>query len=880
MGSTSVKKTTSAHVEVCSACQRELDFLVDATSPKPLAAGLAVDAGLDHDPPFLIRLQQAVVEPDWRPPSWTELGRRAGQAAGLNCQPHRSTPSSVPGYELLDELGRGAMGVVYRARQLSLGRITALKMILAGEHAGLNERARFRAEAEAAGSLRHPNIVQVYETGEAGGLMFFSMEYVEGETLKQWLHGTPKPARSAAMLLGTLARAVAFAHGQGIVHRDLKPANVLLEAVDPPTPTETESAATMGSSAELARLGLVPKIADFGLAKRLGDTLGTQTGQLIGTPSYMSPEQLAGRGGSTAPGVDIYALGCILYEALTGRPPFLDASLEALTDRVRREEPIAPRRLQPRCPRDLETICLKCLEKEPERRYAAASLLADDLARFLAGEPIVARAPSSLDRCIKFARRNRTLVGGVAGTVVALALGIAGTSLMALREGRARQRADQNAHQADAARTAARREAYQARLAAAMAAMGSFDIREAGRQLEAAPPELRGWEWRHLQGRLDQSLAVVAGLPGPAPVAFCPPGRRLAVADYRSEYCLLDAETGDCLAVRPTDSRCRQVFAFKTNAGPRFVLDQSVEFLSFTVTDAGGAVLGRITQPEPRTGPTCWPCVMALSPDGRRLAFQVSSYTQRPLVEVFDTSTGRRIAALGGIWASLQALDFSPDGAQIAAVHHESPSVYIFDLRSGKPEMDLRGHAAGLRGVAYSPDGKRLASCGDDQTIRVWDTETWQILHTLHGHVGGVQCVAFDADGRRLVSGGSDSTVRVWSADGGEPVLVLHGHTAAVNRVAFSDDGRTIASTASDGTARLWDATGAARSLRAPRPYELRVSRGPQPGWAPDRLGVVGQQRPLVGRGQRPADPHAEGSWPTGRRARLHPRRQASGILG
>ncbi len=483
----------------------------------------------------------------------------------------------------------------------------------------------------------------------------------------------------------------------------------------------------------------------------------------------------------------------------------------------------------------METICLKCLEKEPARRYGGAAELADDLARFLAGESIRARAPSLLDRCVKFTRRHRALVAGVSAVMAALALGISAAGIMALRESRARRLADDNAsratesaHQADAARTAARREAYQARLAAAMAAMGTQDIREAGRQLEAAPRELRGWEWRHLHGRLDQSLAVVAGLSDTAPVAFCPPGRRLGVADGRSEYRPLDAVTGMCLSVRATDSPCRQAFAFMTSAGPRFVLDQSVTNLTLSITDEDGAALGRITQPQPYTGPASWPCVMAMSPDGRRLALQISPYNQSPLVEVFDTSTGRRTAGFGGIWACLRALAFSPDGTQLVAVH-EVPDVYIFDIRSGKTGMTLSGHEGGLRGVAYSRDGKRLASCGDDQTIRVWDTGTWKTLHTLRGHVGGVQCVGFSPDGRRLVSGGSDSTIRLWDTDDGEALLVLHGHTAGVMRVAFSADGRTIASTASDGTARLWDAMAAddASVLRGHTSYVYPVAYSP-----------------------------------------------------
>jgi WD40 repeat protein/serine/threonine protein kinase len=823
-----------AHIEACPACQRELDGLVAALWPGPRAAEGAGPRGQDFDLAFLRRLQQTFTDPDWRPPPWTDPGPHPSRSAGPDGPPLCVSPGSVPGYEILGELGRGSMGVVYRARQLGLGRLTALKMILAGEHAGLNDRARFRAEAEAAGSLRHPHIVQVHEIGEAGGLLYFSMEYVEGETLKQWLHGAPRPARAAALLMELLARAVAFAHRHGIVHRDLKPANVLLEAPEA-RPASTEPAGPVVAAAELARLGLVPKITDFGLAKRLGDTLGTRTGELMGTPGYMSPEQLAGRAGASGPGVDIYALGCILYEALTGRPPFLDASLEALADRVRREEPIPPRRLQPRCPRDLETICLKCLEKEPARRYRGASDLADDLARFLAGEPILARAPSTLDRGIRFARRHRALVAGASAVMATLALGIAATGVMAVRESTARQRADVNAdratesaRQAEVARAASQREAYQARLAAATAAMGTHDIREASRQLELAPEVLRGWEWRHLRGQLDQSLSVVAGMPSKAHVDFCPPGRRLAVSAGRSGYRLLDAATGGCLAARATDAPCRQVFAFRTSAGPRFVLDQSGESLAFSITDEDGVALGRIAPPQPDTGPATSPFAMAMSPDGRRLAFQVSPYNRSPLVEVFDTATGRRTARFGGVWASLRALDFSPDGTQVAAVH-ETSKVYLFDLRPGEPERSLAGHSGGLRGVAYSRDGKRLASCGDDQTIRVWDTGTWKTLQTLRGHVGGVLCVGFRPDGRRLVSGGSDSTLRIWDVDHGHALLVRHGHTAGVIHVAFDDEGRTIASTAEDGTARLWDAMAAddASVLRGHASYVYPVAFSP-----------------------------------------------------
>ena len=295
---------------------------------------------------------------------------------------------TVPGYEILGELGRGGMGVVYKARQTSLGRLVALKMILAGAHAGPHHRARFRAEAEAAARLQHPNIVQVYEVGECDGCPFIALEFVDGRDLGHFIAaGVPKPAE-AAELMETLARAVDYANRRGIVHRDLKPANILL---------------TSDGS---------PRIADFGLAKRLDDDSGgTKTGDIIGTPSYMAPEQASGRSRDVGPATDVYALGTILYELLTAAPPFAGVSTWDTVSKVLNSEPEAPSRRNPGIPHDLETICLKCLEKEPSKRYASALALADDLSRFRAGEPVWARPVGALERGAKWVRRRPALAG-------------------------------------------------------------------------------------------------------------------------------------------------------------------------------------------------------------------------------------------------------------------------------------------------------------------------------------------------------------------------------------------------------------------------------------------------------------------------------------
>ncbi len=390
--------TPAAHVQVaCLVCGAESEVYV---APSSLAAW---DTDADMPPP-----------PKSIPAALAEA------AAGLLAPPRPISevgPPTVAGYEILDRLGRGGMGVVYRARHLKLNRLVALKMILAGTHAEPEDLARFRTETEAVARLRHPNIIQIHDVGDCAAGAYCALEFLEGGSLDQKLAGTPQPARWSAQLVETLARAVHHAHECGIIHRDLKPANVLLSAD-----------------------GLA-KITDFGLAKRLDLEDGlTRTGEILGTPSYMAPEQTGGsperkRRDAIGPLVDVYALGAILYELLTGRPPFKGASLMETLLQVRSEEPVPPRRLVSKVPRDLETICLKCLEKEARRRYGSALHLADDLRQFLDGRPIVARPVGPVGRAAKWARR-RPLVAGLWLLATLALVGALTGSLVALQEQR------------------------------------------------------------------------------------------------------------------------------------------------------------------------------------------------------------------------------------------------------------------------------------------------------------------------------------------------------------------------------------------------------------------------------------------------------------
>jgi serine/threonine protein kinase/tetratricopeptide (TPR) repeat protein len=374
----------------------------------------------------------------------TSAAESAQRGAATPSGKDRAGPSSVrvPGYTLLEVLGRGGMGIVYKARQEKANRLVALKMILSGTHAGDTERQRFQAEAEAVALLAHPNIVQVYEVGETPeGHSFFSLEYVSGGTLAERLRKGPLPPAEAAALLASLAEAMQHAHERGIVHRDLKPQNLLLTASGQVLPGDTstmKSASASLSSADKT-VGLAPpqtspvvaKISDFGLAKRHDEDEGlTQTGAILGTPSYMAPEQAFGHSKHVGPAADIYALGAILYECLTGRPPFRGVTLAETLEQVRTRDPVAPREFMREIPRELEVICLHCLHKEPERRYLSAAALAEDVRRFREGRPIAVRPVGRVERGWRWCRRNPVWAAML--TAVALLLcGVTGVSLYA-----------------------------------------------------------------------------------------------------------------------------------------------------------------------------------------------------------------------------------------------------------------------------------------------------------------------------------------------------------------------------------------------------------------------------------------------------------------
>jgi serine/threonine-protein kinase len=376
----------------------------------------------------------------------------AGHEGGMPPDGFSDARASRGGYEFVREVGRGGTGVVYEARQAGVNRAVALKLLSAGQHAGPEQLARFHAEAELVGRLQHPHIVQIYEAGEQDGFPFLALEFMNGGSLRNRLNGAPQSPVWSARLVELLARAVHEAHQAGVIHRDLKPGNVLFTSG---TAADSRFRAPDASWSS----GEIPKIADFGLAKALGvsdnahasDSL-TRTGDILGTPSYMSPEQAAGRTDEIGPATDIYALGAMLYEMLTGRPPFQGVTVLETLQHLAADEPVSPSRLQPRLPRDLEIICLKCLEKTVGRRYPTALALAADLERFLNGFPITARRPSGPEKCWRWCRRNPGIATLATGLLAAVVVGFVGVlwqwsqaELARERESLARAEADTRA---------------------------------------------------------------------------------------------------------------------------------------------------------------------------------------------------------------------------------------------------------------------------------------------------------------------------------------------------------------------------------------------------------------------------------------------------
>jgi WD40 repeat protein len=705
-------------------------------------------------------------------------------------------------YELLEMLGEGGMGRVYRARQRSLDRIVALKVIRAGAPATEAERLRFRTEAEAAARLDHPNIVPVYEVGEHDGRPYIAERYVEGGPLSRHLDRFRDDPRAAAALVAILARAVHHAHQRGVLHRDLKPGNILLSFS-----RERPASATEEALAGRSRLNqVVPHVADFGLARLLDqDSALTRTGDLVGTPSYMAPEQAAGGAETVTTATDVYGLGAILYALLTARSPFAGPTVLETLEQVKGREPDPPRRLNPKVNRDLETVCLKCLAKDPRRRYASALALAEDLESWLGHRPIAARSATARERLVKWVRRRPAAAAFACLSVVAVLAVLGGSLWHGHVVGEALADSDRLRREGLAREARLRDFLYVADMRLAKEAWDDGDLPHLAELLERHRPaegetDRRGFEWYWLEWCLGLRAGTLkAHDDGLLCAAVSPDDRFLVTADRKGVVKVWDMATRQQLATLSghTDEVQRAVFSPDGHTLATCSTDRTIRLWD-VATWAKKKCL--------RWGHLMTVTSVAFSPDGKLLA----SAGRDHRIVLWELPRGRYVRSWTAHDDVVHDVVFTPDGRSLLSVGKDDRLAKLWDVTTGR-ETARCGCPSDLLTVALSPDGKTAAMSGYGSTVSLWNLVDLAAPRTDLPVPFFVRAVAFAPTGSQLVATGGTGMFSVWDVGSvrrdARPKRIVRWGGGNGRAAIFARRGALLVTASEeDGTVEFWDA--------------------------------------------------------------------------